>query len=358
MPFSAAPRLEAMPDPAETARVLAGPIRSMERLSGGGNNRIYRVETADGAYALKCYGSTERLAREYGGLSFLAGIRAGRLAVPRPKAAAPDQGAALYEWIDGTAVSRAADGRREDDIAQAVAFAASLAGHRRAEGAAALAEAAEACLSLTGLLDQIENRFARLSGVDDATLGAFLRADARPVIDRARTRALTGYAAAGLGPSAPLESALRTLSPSDFGFHNALRRRDGGLVFLDFEYFGWDDPVKLTADLFWHPAFALASREQAAWHDGMNALFAADPAFAARLRAQLPLYGLRWTMILLNEFLPERWERRLFAGTSAGWSEAKAAQLSKARLWLREAHRLTDGPDGDVRSSFPLLADR
>ena len=45
-----------------------------------------------------------------------------------------------------------------------------------------------------------------------------------------------------------IDSAERTLSPSDFGFHNALKRSDGRIVFLDFEYFGWDDPAKMTAE--------------------------------------------------------------------------------------------------------------
>jgi hypothetical protein len=38
--------------------------------------------------------------------------------------------------------------------------------------------------------------------------------------------------------SAPFDREIprteRTLSPSDYGFHNALRRPDGTLVFLDF----------------------------------------------------------------------------------------------------------------------------
>ena len=42
--------------------------------------------------------------------------------------------------------------------------------------------------------------------------------------------------------------AQRALSPSDFGLHNALRGQDGQLRFVDFEYFGWDDPVKLVSD--------------------------------------------------------------------------------------------------------------
>ena len=43
------------------------------------------------------------------------------------------------------------------------------------------------------------------------------------------------------------------LSPSDFGFHNALVDDDGQVTFLDFEYAGRDDPAKLVSDFFCQP---------------------------------------------------------------------------------------------------------
>ena len=52
-------------------------------------------------------------------------------------------------------------------------------------------------------------------------------------------------------------SAHRALSPSDFGLHNALRTKDGQLRFIDFEYFGWDDPVKLVSDTAIQPGSSL-----------------------------------------------------------------------------------------------------
>ncbi len=60
-------------------------------------------------------------------------------------------------------------------------------------------------------------------------------------------------AEAGLDFNGELPQEWRSLVPSDFGFHNSLRRNDGSLAFVDFEYFGWDDPVKMTADILLHP---------------------------------------------------------------------------------------------------------
>ena len=54
------------------------------------------------------------------------------------------------------------------------------------------------------------------------------------------------------------------LSPSDFGFHNVIKTKQG-LRFIDFEYFGWDDPVKLITDFIWHPAMDLSEKHKNSW---------------------------------------------------------------------------------------------
>ena len=61
---------------------------------------------------------------------------------------------------------------------------------------------------------------------------------------------------------------------------------------------------------------------------------AAIRRFAHRLSAFLPLFGLRWVLILLNEFIPERWQRRVLAGETGSWSGVKARQLASAREFL------------------------
>ena len=119
--------------------------------------------------------------------------------------------------------------------------------------------------------------------------------------------------------------------PSDFGFHNALRDESGRLTFIDFEYFGWDDPVKLTADVMLHPGTPVATELRSRFRIAAEKLYGDDPDFAVRLAAFHPLFGLRWVLILLNEFHPERWRGRVLAGASDGWAEAKKAIAGRAR---------------------------
>lgn len=328
---------------ADAAILAGGEIRALEPVARGGNNRLYRLRTADGhAYALKTYlpavaGERDRLGAECASLAFLQD--AGESRVPRFLDAAPEKNMALFDWVTGDEVTQVSD----DDIDEVVSFVESLRKVAERSSARFLPLAAEACLSVRDLTGQIGNRFDRLSDIacDHPVLQRFLEDDFAPVFDALATRVHDVYGALGWSLTESIPAALQTLSPSDFGFHNALRQTDG-LVFLDFEYFGWDDPVKLTADFLLHPGMSLSDGQKRRFLDGAEYVFADDPDFRMRLCQHYPLYALRWAMIVLNEFLPEKWRRRKYAGTETERNAAQARQLDKAEMFLataRGAHK-------------------
>jgi hypothetical protein len=56
---------------------------------------------------------------------------------------------------------------------------------------------------------------------------------------------------------------------------------------------------------------------------------------AARARIVYPWFGLKWCLILLNEFVPEHLSRRRFAGAAGEErSQLLARQLDRARALL------------------------
>ncbi|WP_298363983.1 hypothetical protein [Azospirillum sp.] len=344
------------------ARLCGRPVLAVEPRMGGGNNRLYRVAVADDRFlALKSYGPAaadhrnDRLSREFSALSFLG--RHGRDEVPEAVATDLTERLALYGWIDGTPPSRAPTRRLPDDMDAMIRFILAVQELRTTDGAAAIGPAAEACPDGAELLRQIRARLDVLAGLkDEPALTAFLRESFAPALGEAEERLHSLYRAEGLTADTPVLAERAILSPSDFGFHNALRRPDGRLAFLDLEYFGWDDPVKLLADTLWHPAYRLSPTEQIRWLEGVGMpLAATDQTLMVRLRACMPLYGLRWCVILLNEFLPERWRRRVRAGTTADWQQTKATQLAKAHGWLTEVHRLTSLPtSARLTDAMPL----
>jgi hypothetical protein len=318
----------------DVATLLAAqPLSGVERHLGGGNNRLFRARAADGrSFALKEYprrtnDPRDRLAVEYGALEFMS--RHPSVSVPRAFAADRAGGFALYEWIDGGPVSSPTD----RDIDAALRFAADLHAIRKAPGAENLPLASEACLSGAEIVAQVDRRHERFKQIaqTEPRLAEFLSTDFGPVAEKAAAWASAGYGKEGWSFDAPLPREQQCLSPSDFGFHNAIRRPDGGLVFVDFEYFGWDDPVKLAADFLQHPGMKLSPAQYARFRAGTEKIYGEEAAFAPRLALLYPLYGLRWCMILLNEFLPERWEARCLAGVHVDRDAATSAQLEKAR---------------------------
>lgn len=325
--------------------LLRAPIERVERVtSDGRNSRIYCVDSSGGRFALKQYlarsdDTRNRLRCEVAALRLMA--RNGVMNVPRVAAVDAETHSALLTWVDGSPV-RAVN---ETDISAANEFLTALHALRRASDVQDFPLAAEACLSAAEIERQIRARRARLAEpcADERELAAFLDLSFSPLFERALARAKAEMEAAGLDFAAPLPRVLQSLVPADFGFHNSLRRPDGTLAFLDFDYFGWDDPVKLTADFLLHPGMTLGAAERSRFETAAQLRYGDDPAFGARLDALLPLFGLRWVLILLNEFLPERWQRRVSAGMSLDWGEAKRRQLVRARALLA---RMSDDLEG------------
>jgi hypothetical protein len=313
-----------------------GPVTSIDRIRGfGRNSGVYRVAAGGAIYALKQYperhaGERDRAVIEHDALSFLARHRIA--AVPRAFAADAASGYLLLEWIDGGPV----EAPETADIAAACAFVRAIHALRGADDAKGQPAAAEACLCGAEIVEQIERRVARLAalGAREPALAAALDGEMRPLFKETASWAEEGYAAAGLAFDRDVDAAAQTLCPSDFGFHNAMRRPSGELVFIDFDYFGWDDPVKLTADFLLHPGMRLREAQKRQFAAEAFDIYGSDPNFRRRLALLYPLFALRWCMILLNEFLPERWANRLNAGTEADWESAKQRQLDRAREWM------------------------
>jgi hypothetical protein len=315
--------------------LVGGAVRVQHLMRGGRNSRIFRVDSGERAYALKQYPPREgdprdRLATEVGALRLMEHNRMD--VVPRVVGVDTVRGYALLSWIDGADVLEPT----EIDIDSAVAFLSAIHALRHTAWAAEQPLAAEPCLSGGEIQRQISARLTDLQALSacEPDLLDFLEHSVVPACPRLVADARSHMAATGLDFAAELPEERRSLVPSDFGFHNSLRRSDGSLAFVDFEYFGWDDPVKLTADILLHPGRPLTPPRRRRFRHLAMGLYGGDAAFSARLAALLPLFGLRWVLILLNEFVPERWRRRVLAGATDDWAGAKRRQLAYAREFL------------------------
>ncbi len=313
---------------AESGRDAAGYM--IEPLGTGGNNRVFTVLSGGERLVAKWYfhdpaDPRDRLGAEYALLEHA--WRIGLRCVPRPLACSPHTHLALYEYVEGAKLDLAAVDAA--CVAEAARFFAALNAPASRAAAGGIGAASEACFSAGEHLRMVDGRIARLAAIPAA---ADIDREARRFADAlgVRWRSLRAdILAAGDEPESPLDASARCLSPSDFGFHNALRRPDGTLCFLDFEYAGWDDPAKAVGDFFAHPGVPVPRAHFDAFLRIAIAPFGA--AMAARARLLEPVFRIKWCCIVLNEFLPDAVRRRRFADPGAGAEPRKRAQLAKAR---------------------------
>ncbi len=330
----------AAPDLDAVCRALLGrEAVSAERIALGRNSRVFRVRLAGHAdVVVKCYrrdpdDTRDRLATEFGGLQFLwqNGVRA----IPCPIAADRERCCAIYEFIAG----ETPDGRSAtaSEIDASVRFLADLKALRVKPESAGLPAASEACFSLRALTAHVAARLDRLRrrGVGDPDddrrgLDGWLDGTFEPLMREVTDWSVATAARARVAFEEEVSVSERTLSPSDFGFHNAIRRPDGSLAFVDFEYFGWDDPAKTVADFVLHPGMALPDAMSARFVARFLDAFRDVPGLADRAHVVYPLFGLKWCLILLNASLPERHAPASAAAAAGSHGETRAAQLARA----------------------------
>lgn len=275
-------------------RLLGHAPTRVGRIKGGRNSEVWRIDTPDGRYALKRYirsDAAERLGRETAALRFLE--RHGVETVPRVAATDAESGIILMSWLPGEPVCNAS----EKDILTCADFLALLRDLSRTPDAATLPDAKDPCRSAAVILAQVDARIAKFAGPArcDPRLRHFFETEVAP----------RRHALADLPSRYPQEFSrkFRTLTTADFCVHNAMRAAMGQLSFLDFEYFGWEDPAKAAADFLLHPGMDLPPRLLSVFAGRMHALFGDERGFAQRLAALLPAYELRWGLIMLNPIL-------------------------------------------------------
>ncbi|QXM24997.1 phosphotransferase [Elioraea tepida] len=301
---------------------------ALTRLPGGRNNRVFRIERDGPPLVIKCYhhdprDPRDRLGAEWAFLHY-AWHTCGLRTVPAPLAADPASHTALYAFVPGARIA-AVEPRHVEAAAR---FIAALNTRVARSAAEALPPASEACFSLAAHLEAIARRVARLEARLDPSAPYFETAAA---LVRSRLVPAWRRFVRNLTPdSTPLPWCI---SPSDFGFHNALEA-DGRLTFLDFEYAGRDDPAKLICDFFCQPDLPAPPSLYPAFRDAvLGALGLGTITHSARCDALLPAYGIKWVCIMLNEFIVADAARRHFA-EGADRASRCAAQLAKAAAAL------------------------
>lgn len=117
------------------------------------------------------------------------------------------------------------------------------------------------------------------------------------------------------------------ISPSDFGFHNAIVVNKD-VLFFDFEFAGWDDPAKAVTDFLLQPRVPLSIASKA---NIMKCLRKNNPILLQRITALTPILRLKWICIVLSILNPERLSSMISVNPKAQHIEFCLKRLDKAK---------------------------
>lgn len=320
-------------------------IQSIKPLGGGANNKVLKVECGQQSYVVKQFFDMAG----QGQAKFYAEVAFYQLAEQSLErdgycsnllACSKEHGLLLLSYIAKASeitpslyLSKV-EGRNfvESSVAQSIDFIEQL--NAEPQLAESLPLASDAAQSTQTVLEQLNKRAKRLT-VSLLAQDSELARECKSFVESELINALEQIkqqAAEFNDVSYRLDIA----SPSDFGLHNALWEESlQRLYFLDFEYAGCDSSTKLVCDFFCQPKFPINPEyiQQFAQHSLFKSAFKNLDAFLWCYKAT----QLKWCFILLNEFVTQVAQRRIFsAQENLNLVAKQQKQLDKCQAYFCE----------------------
>jgi thiamine kinase-like enzyme len=321
---------------------ISDKLQSIEIINRGGNNQIYHINCKSQNFILKKYfqhpeDNRDRLNNEF---NFLKATHKSTLGQsPKPISKNKDHSAALYEFIEGNVITDTTE-ITESLIIQSAQFIANLNKNDFTKIKQKIMPASEACFSIGEHINRIDFRILELK--ESKTLHSD-NLDFNIILDQitqvwanVRLSIIDKCLKEKIIINKPLPSVELIISPSDFGFHNAIISKQHVATFIDFEYAGWDDPAKLVGDFFSQVSIKIDPKYIDLF---LITAFSSNPNYKNiefRAKLLLDLYKIKWCCIVLNIFLPKHLARREFANEVVNCSNLRKTQILKAKQLLNE----------------------
>ena len=290
------------------AKQLEVSVDSLTPLHGGINNQVFSCGGGpknSKRFVIKGYiprGLTDRMLAEVQFLRYA--LQVAPSYVPQLLSQDDERRCIVLEYLDGQTYTA---GLRpsEEDVVEACNFFRLLNADQLLAKEYVKQSAAEGFLSLT---EHLENVCGRLNQFSTEHLPIESRSQANLLVQKIfkefdvladQTKALIDKGQA----QDTISSDDCYVSPSDFGFHNAMRCANG-VKFFDFEFAGWDDPAKTALDFMLQPRVPVKS--------SLAHLFSQSflPFGSEQLRIRTnilgPILRLKWLCIMLSVLRPDR----------------------------------------------------
>ena len=278
-------------------------ILKIKPLKDGKNSSVFKIKTNKNEFFFKNYkfnrfNLRNRIDCEYISYKFLLKNKIN--IVPKPLWKDQDLNIAIYSWINGKKIINP----KIKNVKEIINFInkLKLLSHSKNSNNFSF-NASAACFSghdiEKQLLDRYNNIYKNILVKKNKLLHKFLKENLKPTINQVLKTAKIKLTSKFYKK---IIKKKMLLSPSDLGFHNIIVSNNK-LNYIDFEYVGWDDPVKLTSDFLLHPGMFLTKNLKKLWLSEMLELFSDDKSFKIRLKWYYYLYALCWSLIQLNDYL-------------------------------------------------------
>lgn len=245
----------------------------------------------------------------------------------------PQKRLAILSFIEGQPNPKI----QKNELRYFTEFQINLDRHKNKLAAASLIDAADACFCAKDLISQIQKRItiitAKASHLDNVAklLNTVIIPRFTSICDLVEKNLLD----LGIPLDKQIPKSWRTIIASDFGSHNSIKVFSGELVFIDFEYFGWDDPITGIANFATHPNMNASEAIKKDYEALMLDYFRFIPYMTQRYFSLKPLFIIRWALIMLNTLAQSDTRGFLRQTLSQELRSYQQSQVEKAAAYLR-----------------------
>lgn len=292
-------------------------ITGANRVDHKGNNRLFKITLEDGKkYLLKQYSKThmndwQRGKKEFHALSFLREQNFNE--IPEALRFYSEDHIGIYSFENGKTISQR--DVTEKDMIHAADFLSKV--HKlETRYKTKFSPASSACFSFADYLGVLDSRFDMIkdyngSGSFEKKVKSFLNEEVKQKIKKVKSDLVKKIKKSELEKALSLEK--QVLTPADFGFHNILLD-EGKYKFVDFEYFGRDDPARQILDFYHHAKSAdISPKLKDKFVEEYIYKMGFKEDFKDRLHLLNPLISLTWVLIYLNILAPKQLKHLQFA---------------------------------------------
>ena len=311
-------------------------IAYSKRLDHHGNNKLFKITLEDNKkYLIKEYSKIhlenwDRGYSEFKALNYLwtHGFRN----VPQPIKFDKLKNLGVYSFEEG--INLNSSQVKRENILEATTFLVNL--HNLKVNESDFGPASSACLNLKSYIDVIDRRFNNIKdynakGPIGTRAKKLLNKEVYQKIVEVKEFFLDKTSKVNIFKELDLEE--QVITPGDFGFHNILYNK-GEYKFLDFEYFGRDDPVRQVLDFIHHDKSSdIPITLKELFLKEYKAQMNTSEFFDFRFKVTSPLIAMTWGLIYLNILSPRYMRHLKFSQNNS--LEMFEERLNKAENKIR-----------------------